>query len=121
MHESDQTNFIGAFLERQVHALGSLKSLKARSETDKAKSVQVDVKPSPRGDKEADFSYLNLVGVRGWTRGFAARPCGPHCVRLSSLCSSVRTVYPQCAEASGWHSVSIGSARVSRIQILGVN
>ncbi len=97
MHETDQTNFIGDFLERQVHALGSLKSLQARAETDKAKSVQVDVKPSPREDKEADFSYLNLVGVRGFEP------------------------YPQCAEASGWLGVSIGWAPASRIQILGVN
>lgn len=38
---------------------------------------------------EPTFSYLDWVGARGWTRGSAARPFGPHYACLSALRASV--------------------------------
>jgi hypothetical protein len=57
---------------------------------------QFQFPPKPKEKKSPTsvkaFFFLNLVGVRGWTRGFAARSFGPHCVRLSELHAWVGTV-----------------------------
>jgi len=61
-----------------------------------------------------------MVGVGGWTRGFAAQSFGPHFVRLSALRASVRPVLTACQGKSG-RGVSIGWARVSRRQSRAYN